>query len=62
MDASERTERLSFSLTKDEKREIEDFCRKKKRWKRPSDLARDAVYQLMARYPIYRKNREGGDG
>ena len=59
--AIHRTERISFSLTKGAKREIEDFCKKKKRWKSPSDMVRDATYQLMSRYPIYRKNGEGGD-
>ncbi len=56
MNTDARTERISFSLTKAEKRRILDFCKKKKRLKSRPDLASDAVYQLMARYPIYRKN------
>ena len=49
---------ISFSVTEERKREIEVFCERKRRWKNPSDLARDAVYQLMARYPVYRKKGE----
>ena len=53
-----RTRFISFSVTEERKREIEVFCERKKRWKDSSALARDAVYQLMARYPIYRKKGE----
>ncbi len=60
--AMHRTERITFSLTKAEKRRIWDFCKEKKRWKSPSDMARDALYQLMARNPIHRKKKETNDG
>ncbi len=57
-----RTERISLYLTKGEKGEIEAYCREKKRWKRPSDLGRDAIYQLMARNPIHRRKGDTDDG
>ncbi len=47
--------RISFSVTEDEKAEIEEYCRHKKRWRTPSDLARDALWQHMARNPIFKK-------
>ena len=50
-----RNHRISFTVTGEEKAEIEEYCRAKKRWRLPSDLAREAVWQLMARNPVYKK-------
>lgn len=49
---------ISFGVTEEEKAEIEDYCQRKRRWKNPSDLARDALWQLMARYPATRKHAQ----
>ena len=49
---------ISFGVTEEEKAEIEDYCQKKRRWKSPSNLARDALWQLMTRYPIYGKQAQ----
>jgi len=43
---------ISFGITAEEKDEIQEYCRKKKRWKSSSDLARDAVWQLINRNKI----------
>ena len=51
---------ISFGVTEEEKAVIEAYCQKKKRWKTSSDLARDALWQLMARYPIYQKRAQKG--
>ena len=51
---------ISFGVSDEEKHEIEVYCQAKRRWKAPGDLARDAVYQMMARNPIYKKNGKDG--
>jgi len=43
---------ISFGVTEEEKAEIVEYCNKKKRWASPSDLARDAVWQLISRNKI----------
>ena len=50
-----RNHRISFTVTDEEKTEIMAYCQRKKRWPTPSHLARDAIWQLMARNPIYPK-------
>jgi len=49
---------ISFTVSIEEKKQIEEYCRAKKRWRLSSDLARDALWQLMARNPIYRKRAQ----
>ena len=49
---------ISFTVTKEEKTEIGDYCQRKKRWRTSSDLARDGMWQLMARNPIYKKHAQ----
>ena len=51
---------ISFGVSDEEKHEIEVYCQAKRRWKAPGDLARDAVYQMMARNPVYKKNGKNG--
>ena len=58
MTKQRRARVISFSVTVEERAEIEDYCRRKRRWRTPSDLARDAVWQLMARNPIWKKQNE----
>jgi len=43
---------ISFGVTEEEKAEIAEYCRRKKRWKSSADLARDAVWQLISRNKI----------
>jgi len=50
--------RISISFTREEKTEIMDYCQRKKRWRTASDLARDGLWQLMARNPIYKKHAQ----
>lgn len=57
----EKRYRIAFNVTAAEKREIEEYCRRKKRWRRPSDLARDAVFQMMAKNRAYKKREDEGD-
>lgn len=53
---------ISFGVTAGEKEEIEYYVRHKKRWRTNADLARDALWQLMARNPVYVKTaRKRGD-
>jgi len=49
---------ISFGVTGEEKAEIEAYCQRKKRWRTTSDLARDALWQLMARNPVYKKRAQ----
>jgi len=49
---------ISFTVSMEEKRQIEEYCRAKKRWRLSSDLARDALWQLMARNPVYKKRAQ----
>lgn len=51
---------ISFGVTEEEKVEIEEYCRRKKRWKSPADLARDAVYQLMSRNKVGSHSSKNG--
>ena len=44
--------RISFTITDEERAEIEAYCHAKKRWRDPSALARDGVWQLIARNPV----------
>jgi len=55
---------ISFGVSEEEKAEVEEYCRKKKRWKSPADLARDAVWQLMSRNKIgsHSSNKGGESG
>ena len=49
---------ISFGVTGEEKAEIEAYCQRKRRWRTTSDLARDALWQLIARNPIYKKHAQ----
>jgi len=49
---------ISFSVSEEEKTEIEAYCQRKKRWRTTSDLARDALWQHIARNPIYKKHAQ----
>ena len=53
---------ISFSVTEEEKAEIEEYCRHKKRWRKPTDLARDALWQHINRNPIYKKKAPKNGG
>lgn len=46
--------RICFTVSDEEKAEIEEYLRRRRRWRRAGDLARDATWQF-----IYR-NRPGG--
>lgn len=46
---------ISFGLTREEMNEALEYCRRKKQWKRPSDLARQVFWQHIAKYPAYVK-------
>ena len=43
--------RISFTVTDSERAEIEKYVLSKRRWRDPAALARDALFQLMERYP-----------
>jgi hypothetical protein len=43
------TYRITVCFTPEDGQEIEHYIRQKKRWKKPADLARDAIEQLMTR-------------
>jgi len=43
------TYRISVCLTPEHGQEVEDYIGQKKRWKKPSDLLRDALVQFMAK-------------
>lgn len=49
--------RISFTVTADERAEIEAYVKSKRRWLGPAAFFRDAVYQLMARYPTPNSRR-----
>ena len=49
---------ISFSVSEEEKTEIMSYCQRKKRWRTTSDLARDALWQHIARNPIYKKHAQ----
>ena len=57
MTKQRRARVISFSVTVEERAVIEDYCRRKRNWRTPSDLARDAVWQHMLRYPAYESKR-----
>ena len=48
---------VSFGVSEKEKEDIERYISSKKRWKDVGSLARDALYQLMARYPLAKKQK-----
>ena len=43
--------RISFTVTAEERAEIEAYVKSKRRWRDPAALARDAIFQLIERYP-----------
>ncbi len=45
-------------VTESERAEIEQYVKAKKRWRDPAALARDAIFQLMERYPAHKKSEE----
>ena len=49
---SRLTYRISVCFTPEQGQEIKDYIGQKKRWKGPSDLARDAIEQLMTKNPL----------
>ena len=61
------THRIQFYVTDEEYEAIQEYCRRKRRWRTPADLARDALWQLSTRNPLYVKKgprtaRKGADG
>ena len=52
--------RISFTITDEERAEIERYVKCKKRWRDPAALARDAVWQLILRNPLHARKAHGG--
>lgn len=46
--------RISFVVTQDELATVKAYCEEKRRWKDPAALARDALWQHIARNPLSR--------
>jgi hypothetical protein len=44
--------RISLTLTLEDYEHLRAYLRQKRRWKDPASLARDAIFQLIARNPL----------
>lgn len=62
-----RGRRISITLSRDDELYLRAYLRQKKRWRDLASLARDAIFQLIARNPLTkaqtaRAAQGGGDG